>query len=209
MSPSTPVFAVGCDVETTGLDIDTISLLEVALVTFDADLNPLDSTSVVIRHDVDSLDLNDFVRNMHTENGLLDKVAASTTDLRSAENYLLSWWSGAVKTADDKKPYMLGSSITYDRMVLEKFMPKLHDQFHYRSLDATTVKLLAEVHGPEVEDISGSDHRAEGDILRSAGNLRAKFIEPMHRLRALESQHGVPTSSPKNRTRSTSTRSRQ
>ena len=65
------------DLETTGLDPETGLILEVAVVVTNRWLKELARESIVIPHSVEALEaagMDDFVRDMHTENGLLDEV---------------------------------------------------------------------------------------------------------------------------------------
>ena len=67
---------VWIDCEMTGLDLTVDELVEVAVVVTDYDLNLIDpGFSVVIKPDQSALDtMNDFVRNMHTESGLIEEI---------------------------------------------------------------------------------------------------------------------------------------
>lgn len=176
---NTTVFAVGVDVETTGLDIANLDLLEVSMATFNSNLEALDLISVTIHHDLNDLNLNGVVAMMHTENGLLKDVEDATYTLDEAETTLCAWLDEHME-GYDAKPYMLGSSITFDRQVLETHMPELYSRFHYRSLDATTVSLLAKEHGVTINAAAQpSDHRSYSDVLRSAAIIAEGYITPL------------------------------
>lgn len=75
------LFALGIDVETTGLDIDTLDLLEVGIVAYDDNLNQINATEATIYHDLDDLRMNGTVAIMHTDNGLLRHIDATTVKL--------------------------------------------------------------------------------------------------------------------------------
>ena len=66
------------DCEMTGLDVFHDELCEIAVVPTDFDLNVLDEgIDIVIKPSAEALEqMNDFVRNMHTENGLMEKMKA-------------------------------------------------------------------------------------------------------------------------------------
>lgn len=189
------LFALGIDVETTDLDIDTLDLLEVGITAYDDNLNQINAAEATIHHDLGDLRMNGTVAMMHTESGLLRDVEDSTMSLQQAEEQLCGWLDNLMKKhTPDHAPYVLGSSITFDRNVLAKYMPELYAKLHYRSIDATTVKLLAELTGVDI-DVARADHRTLGDIRRSMDIIRAGYIEPMQHLQALKEDagHGHPT----------------
>lgn len=184
-----PVFAVGCDVETTDLDVDTLDVLEISLVAFDSNLNPLDEITTVIHHDLDQLWMNGVVAQMHTKNGLLRDVNNANTSLYEAETRLCAWMDDHTQ---GQRPFMLGSSVTFDRNVLALHMPELATRFHYRSLDATTVKLLAEAGDVELH-LDESTHRSLGDVYRSAMILRNGYLKVIDKWRDAEATAGTST----------------
>ena len=188
------LFALGIDVETTDLDIDTLDLLEVGIIAYDENLNQISNTEVTIHHDLDDLRMNGMVAIMHTDNGLLRHVEASTVSLQQAEAQLCDWLDDLMDThPSDRAPYVLGSSITFDRNVLATRMPEFYARLHYRSIDATTVKLLAETTGVDI-DVEHTDHRTLGDIRRSMDIIRAGYIEPIQHLQECKEDdgHGHP-----------------
>lgn len=136
---------IGLDIETTGLDPDYDSILEVGVGFFDINLNLIHVDSGVVGYDRKTTDeliahMPEKVREMHSKTGLIN-------DLIYQENPSLSVIEKALcdhidKHTDEKLP-MLGSSITFDRSFLDLHMPALHEKFHYRSLDATSAKFAA------------------------------------------------------------------
>ena len=69
---------------------------------------------------------------------------------------------------------MAGNSICQDRRFLAREMPELERYFHYRNLDVSTLKILAQLWAPEVAAgfAKESDHRALADIRDSIAELR-------------------------------------
>ena len=69
---------------------------------------------------------------------------------------------------------MAGNSICQDRRFLARQMPELERYFHYRNLDVSTLKILAQLWAPEVGEgfSKDSDHRALADIRDSIAELR-------------------------------------
>lgn len=68
---------------------------------------------------------------------------------------------------------MCGNSICQDRRFLYKYMPALARFFHYRNLDVSTLKELAERWSPGMQPFKKtSAHLALNDIRESIGELR-------------------------------------
>jgi oligoribonuclease len=69
---------------------------------------------------------------------------------------------------------MCGNSICQDRRFLARQMPLLEAFFHYRNLDVSSLKILAQLWAPEVARAftKESTHRALQDIRDSIAELR-------------------------------------
>ena len=77
---------VWIDLEMTGLNPDVDQILEMAVVVTGPDLRPLGELTRVIRQPEETLErMSKVVQRMHTRNGLIEEVLASTTSLREAE----------------------------------------------------------------------------------------------------------------------------
>ena len=77
---------------------------------------------------------------------------------------------------------MAGNSICQDRRFLAREMPLLERFFHYRNLDVTTLKILAQLWAPAVADgfAKEAGHRALADIRDSIAELawyREKLLD--------------------------------
>lgn len=68
---------------------------------------------------------------------------------------------------------MCGNSICQDRRFLARLMPELEAFFHYRNLDVSSLKILAERWRPEVAAAFNKEsrHRALDDIRDSIAEL--------------------------------------
>lgn len=186
---SQELYAVGIDVETTDLDLDTLDLLEVGLIAYDGNFMQIDEVSITIHHDLNDLRMNGTVAMMHSTNNLLEDVQKSDADVQQAEAFLCKWLDKYLDSNGlDHKPYVLGSSITFDRNVLAKHMPKLYSKLHYRSIDATTIKLLAKLMGVPV-NVNAADHRVFGDIERSLEIIQKGYVKPLKKLRDRVVEH--------------------
>ncbi|CAN5296841.1 oligoribonuclease [soil metagenome] len=171
--PSHPDVLVWIDCEMTGLDLTVDELVEVAVVITDYDLKPLDEGfSIVIKPDQSALDnMGDFVTNMHTESGLIDEIPLGKS-LAEAEYEVLEY---VLRFAPDEKTAPLaGNTIGTDRAFLAKFMPRLDNHLHYRSVDVSSIKELARRWYPRAyfqAPTKHGGHRALADILESIREL--------------------------------------
>jgi oligoribonuclease len=132
---------VWIDLEMTGLDPSVDVILQAALVITTAALEPLDETAVDVGQPEEALArMSPFVREMHTRTGLVDRVRRSTVDVATAERRLLdciSAWCPAPAT-------LCGNSIWNDRRFIARYMPALDRYLHYRVVDVSSLKVLAE-----------------------------------------------------------------
>jgi oligoribonuclease len=170
-----------CDVETTGLDATKGHLLEVAVVITDDQLVVLDSKEAVVRPvgvEVADLHLDDVVRKMHTDNGLLKDVEERGLRRYEAEELLVDKWLLPTYGVEVLRGMPLaGSTISFDRSWLAAHMPRILQLIHYRNVDVTTINELARRWAPDIyAKRPGQDHeaphRAMADILGSIEVLR-------------------------------------
>ena len=160
------------DLEMTGLDPDTDSIIEIATLVTDQELNLLaEGPDLAIHHPVERLQaMDDWNRTTHRKSGLWDRVIASPIDLATAEAQtlaFLSQWSPAGKSP------MCGNSICQDRRFLARLMPRLERHFHYRNLDVSTLKELARRWSPALLDgfSKTGTHTAMADARESVAEL--------------------------------------
>ncbi|MGB2787951.1 MAG: oligoribonuclease [Dokdonella sp.] len=160
------------DLEMTGLDTDNDSILEIATVVTDRNLNILaEGPEFAIRHDEIRLQvMDDWNRNQHRKSGLWQRVIDSDVDMALAEvrtvEFLAQWVPAG------KSP-MCGNSICQDRRFMHRLMPRLERFFHYRNLDVSTIKELARRWAPEVYKGHSKDaaHTALSDVRDSIAEL--------------------------------------
>jgi oligoribonuclease len=166
---------VWIDCEMTGLDVEKDSLVEIAVLITDSDLNILDEAglSVVIKPRPDSLaQMGEYVTQMHKESGLLP-LLADGLEIADAEQKILDYikdFAPEVRTAP-----LAGNSIGTDRMFLNRYMPKLDAHLHYRNIDVSSVKELTKRWFPKVYfqlPKKTGGHRALADIRESIAELR-------------------------------------
>lgn len=158
----------------TGLDLGRDALIEVAVLVTDSQLNILgDGVNVVVKPPPEALEtMPDVVRTMHTESGLLERLAAGTT-LEDATAQAIAYVREHV--GEGSRPPLAGNSVGTDRMFLERDMPAFTDLLHYRIVDVSSIKELARRWFPRLYYASPAKrggHRALGDIRDSIDELR-------------------------------------
>lgn len=164
---------VWLDMEMTGLDPEKERIIEVAVVITEPDLTVVAEGPVLVIHQPDSLldGMDSWNRSTHGKSGLTDKVKASTLTESDAENQLIAFMSQYVPAG--KSP-LCGNTVSQDRRFMFKYMPKLEQFFHYRTIDVSTLKELARRWKPAL--LKGfekrSKHEALADIYESIDELK-------------------------------------
>ena len=169
--PRRPLVWIDC--EMTGLDLDKDGLVEVAVVITDEQLNVVDpGIDIVIKPSKEALDnMGDFVRNMHTESGLIDEFETGVS-LEEAQREVLDYVKKFVPQSG--QALLAGNSIGTDKAFLERDMPELINYLHYRVVDVSSIKELAKrwYHRTfEEAPAKHGGHRALADILESIQEL--------------------------------------
>ena len=169
------------DMEMTGLVPETDSIIEVALVITDSDLNAIAEAPVLVVHQTDAVleGMDSWNTSTHGKSGLIDKVKASTLDAAAVEAQMLAFLTEHVPARISP---MCGNSICQDRRFLARWMPQLESYFHYRNLDVSTLKELAKRWKPEVAQgiKKHGKHEALADIYESIDEMkyyREHFIQ--------------------------------
>ena len=162
------------DCEMTGLDLTRDALIEIAVLVTDFELEVLgDGVEVVIAPPDDALrTMPARVREMHTESGLLERLASGTT-LAQATAEVLDYVRAHVP--DLRKAPLAGNSVHVDRTFLARDMPEFEKAVHYRNVDVSTIKELSRRWYPRTYYASPEktgNHRALGDIVDSINELR-------------------------------------
>jgi len=161
------------DLEMTGLDPINDSILEIATVVTDADLNELAVGPVLAVHHPESVlnNMDQWNTEHHQASGLWQRVLRSEIGMHEAERETLAFlarWTGQGASP------LCGNSICQDRRFLHRLMPELERWFHYRNLDVSTLKELAGRWAPAVRDafVKENRHEALADIRESIAELR-------------------------------------
>jgi oligoribonuclease len=160
------------DLEMTGLDTAADQVIEIATIVTDENLNEVAAgPELVIRQSLDVMNaMDDWNTRQHGESGLTDRVLKSRISTREAELLTLKFLRQHVKPG--KSP-MCGNSICQDRRFMARLMPDLEAYFHYRNLDVSTLKILAQRWSPAIAAgySKESSHRALDDIRDSISEL--------------------------------------
>lgn len=160
------------DCEMTGLDCERDTLIEIATVITDIHLNILAEGPVCAIHQSDAVldKMDSWNQKQHRESGLFERVQQSECTLGEAEVQTLAFLAKYVPAG--KSP-MCGNSICQDRRFLAREMPQLCAYFHYRNLDVSSLKILAQHWAPDI--FAGlkkdSAHLALEDIKDSIAEL--------------------------------------
>jgi len=161
------------DLEMTGLDPFSDQIIEIATLVTDGDLNAVAEGPVIAIAQPEQVlaAMDEWNRQHHGHSGLLERVRASRYDERRAERETLAFLERYIGAG--KSP-LCGNSVCQDRRFLARTMPRLESFFHYRNLDVSSLKILAQRWAPEVAESfrKQSSHRALEDIKESIAELR-------------------------------------
>jgi oligoribonuclease len=161
---------VWVDLEMTGLDPASCVIVEMAVIVTDADLRPLGELERTVWQPDDVLArTTPFVRDMHTKNGLFDRVRASKTSLEDVEKEAVAL---VAKHCAYREGVLAGNSIHTDRRFLCRYMPAFEQFLHYRQIDVSTLKVLVQAWAPEAKYAKpDKNHTALDDIRQSMAEL--------------------------------------
>jgi oligoribonuclease len=167
----------------TGLKPDSDCIIEIATIVTDKHLTVLaEGPEIAVHQSGDVLDaMDDWNRRQHGGSGLSARVLASRIDTAAAERQTLAFLEN---WAEKGRSPMCGNSICQDRRFLARQMPTLERFFHYRNLDVSTLKELAQRWAPQVAQAfqKSSTHLAMDDVRESIRELefyRERLLRPL------------------------------
>jgi len=170
------------DLEMTGLSPETDTIIEIATVVTDKHLNELAVGPVIAIQQPRTImeGMDEWNTRQHGDSGLTARVLSSEVGTREAElatiEFLTVW-------VDEGASPMCGNSICQDRRFLAREMADLERYFHYRNLDVSTLKILAQQWAPSIAKgfVKESAHLALSDIRDSIEELawyRENLLNP-------------------------------
>lgn len=163
---------VWIDLEMTGLEIEVCTIIEIATVITDGELNIIaQGPNLAINTSDENLAaMDEWNTTHHGRSGLTERVRNSKIDLAEAQRQTLEFVS---KYIDAGVAPLCGNSIATDRNFLDKYMPELADYLHYRMIDVSTIKELARRWYPDTPRFPKKGaHLALDDIIESIGELK-------------------------------------
>ena len=168
------------DLEMTGLNSATDEIIEIATIVTTSQLEVVAEGPVIAIHQPDTVlrGMDEWNTRQHGGSGLLERVRGSRIAAAQAEQETLRFLRELVPA---KKSPMCGNSICQDRRFLARLMPELEAYFHYRNLDVSTVKELANRWAPGIAQgfVKQGAHLALADIresIRELGYYREQFF---------------------------------
>jgi len=166
---------VWIDLEMTGLDTNRHTIVEIAVLMTDSELELVDEgIDLIIGASPEELaEMDDFVRKMHTKSGLLKAIETSTLTLPEAGKQVLAYLQE--RLPGPQTAPLCGNSIGVDRRFLDRYLPEVDQYLHYRSIDVSSLKELCRRWYPAAykgRPAKKETHRALDDIRESIEELR-------------------------------------
>ncbi len=166
-------YLVWADLEMSGLDPDVNTILEIATLVTDNQLQIVAEGPVLaIRQPASVLEsMDDWNREHHGASGLVDRVLRSPHSMAAAEQLTLDF---VQRFCPPRSSPLCGNSIHQDRRFLVRYMPRLDAHLHYRNIDVSTVKELVRRWYPDALQAPEKRHAhvALDDIRESVEELR-------------------------------------
>ena len=163
---------VWLDLEMTGLEPDLDVILEIATIVTDGELNILaEGPCLAIRQTDEILDnMDPWCVDQHGKSGLTQRCRDShitEMDAQARTLEFLSHWCSSGKSP------LCGNTIGQDRRFLVRYMPRLHDFFHYRSIDVSSIKELVQRWYPDSKYVysKNKQHLSLEDVKESIAEL--------------------------------------
>jgi len=141
---------VWLDLEMTGLEPDKDVILEIATSVTDSQLNVLAEGPCLAIHQANEVldNMDPWCVDQHGKSGLTQRCRDSKITVLDAQARTLEFLSQWC--APGKSP-LCGNTIGQDRRFLVKYMPRLQEFFHYRSIDVSSIKELVSRWYPEAK----------------------------------------------------------
>lgn len=193
MGKHVPPMILWADLETTGLEVveGKDHVLEVAVLVTDLDLNPWAGYHEAIKMTKGAalaLKANDYVREMHTKNGLIKDCLKSEVTLEQAEANIIDLLK--TETSFNQREFQLGGSgvAHFDDEIFKRSFPNLQKWLSYELFDIGVYRRMSRVFAgkfivnssPASYDEGVKVHRAFDDVkahIEEARKYRDLFRE--------------------------------
>ena len=169
---------VWIDLEMTGLDLESESIIEIATIVTDSELNIIaEGPNLAIKVDDELINnMDEWNTTNHNASGLVDRIRNEGVTLEEAIKQTCEFLD---KTVEIGTAPLCGNSVHNDRAFLAKEMPEVLAMLHYRVVDVSTIKELVKRWYPNLPRYKKKEaHRALDDIIESVEELRhyRKFV---------------------------------
>ena len=183
--PKSSSHLVWMDLETTGIDDRSCSILEIATIITDKDLNLVEEGPDLVIHQPNSVlrKMDQWCIDQHGGSGLTESSRKSEVSLGDAAAQTLNF---VRKHCLRGKAPLCGNSIGFDRRFIMHHMPKLNDYLDFRNVDVSSIKELVQRWYPGVVDQVNkkATHRSLDDIRESIDEMRF-YRKHVFRVKAL------------------------
>jgi oligoribonuclease len=163
---------VWMDLEMSGLDPEENTILEIATLITDLNLEVVAEGPVIAIHQSDELldSMDEWNTNCHRETGLTERVRKSDVGMKEAETMTLDF---IMEHVNQSASPLCGNTIWQDRRFLIRYMPQLESYFHYRNIDVSSVKEICMRWYPDLPAFKKEKtHTAIKDIIESIEELK-------------------------------------
>lgn len=163
------------DLETTGLDVQSCHILQIACILTDFNTSIFHSLPEInIKTNEQILkDMDSWCQNQHNNSGLIEKVKKSETTILDAENQIIKFLENHTKNEDTI--YIAGNSVHFDKKFIDYHLSTLSKKLDYRIIDVSSIALICKNLNQEVYNqrpIKRYLHTAESDLLESIMEYR-------------------------------------
>ena len=164
-----PTKLLWIDLEMTGLDPDNDTIIEIACEVTDFKFKTLSSYEAVVSQPAGKLaKMNQWSKIQHKSSGLLERVKKEGRSEKKVVHELV----GFIKAQFGNEPAVLaGNSIHNDRAFIKKHWLEVENLLHYRMLDVTSFKIIAQAKY-RIKFAKKDAHRAFDDIQASIAELQ-------------------------------------
>lgn len=159
------------DLEMTGLDYQNDVILEIACIITNTNLDVIAVGPNLIIHQPDEIlnNMNEWCLQTHGASGLIEACKNSTITMAQAEEEVLTFLQ---KYCAEKTTPLCGNTVWFDKLFLQKDMPRIIDFLHYRVVDVTAFKIMFNAWSSmPISFPKKNNHRALDDIHESIAEL--------------------------------------